>query len=140
MVLSAVRALNADVTDTFALAQRIAADNLFLDAAVEVRAARFGTLATTHGACRTTGAIEPENALRGSWRMKCDRGWLDVSITLAPTNPPRVQLINVQSTLPPDPEMTKAVASVGKLIGSWDAKAIESLAAPGRMSRRCDAK
>ena len=63
--------------------------------------------------------------------MKCDRGWLDVNITLAPTNPPRVQLINVQSTLPPDPEMTKAVASVGKLIGAWDAKTLESLAAPG---------
>jgi len=114
-----------------ALAQRIAADNLFLDVAAEVRAARFRTLATTHGACRTTGAIEPENALRGSWRMKCDRGWLDVSITLAPTNPPRVQLINVQSTLPPDPEMTQAVASIGKLIGGWDAKALESVAAPG---------
>jgi CubicO group peptidase (beta-lactamase class C family) len=114
-----------------ALAQRIAADNLFLDVAAEVRAARFGTLATTHGACRTIGAIDPENALRGSWRMKCDRGWLDVNITLAPTKPPRVQLINVQSTLPPDPEMTQAVASVGKLIGGWDAKAFESLAAPG---------
>src|SRR6266850_2407780 len=91
-----------------ALAQRTAADNLFLDVAAEVRAARFRTLTTTHGACRTNGAIEPENALRGSWRMRCDRGWLDVSITLAPTNPPRVQLVNVQSTLPPDPEMTQA--------------------------------
>src|SRR5882762_3796450 len=93
-----------------ALAKRIAADNLFLDIPAEVRAARWRGLAKTHGACRISGAIEPENALRGSWRMKCERGWLDVSITLAPTNPPRVQLINVQSTLPPDPEMTNAVA------------------------------
>jgi hypothetical protein len=114
-----------------ALAKRIAADNLFLDASAEVRAARFRELAVTHGACRTAGAIEPENALRGSWRMTCERGWLDVTITLAPTNPPRVQSLNVQSTLPPDPEVTKAVASVAKLVGGWDAKALESLAAPG---------
>jgi CubicO group peptidase (beta-lactamase class C family) len=114
-----------------ALAQRIAADNLFLDIPAEVRAARWRGLATTHGECRTSGAIEPENALRGTWRMTCERGWLDVSITLAPTNPPRVQLLNVQSTMPPDPEMTKAVESVGKLIGVWDANALESLAAPG---------
>jgi CubicO group peptidase (beta-lactamase class C family) len=114
-----------------ALANRVAADNLFLDVPAEVRAARWRGLATTHGACQASAAIEPENALRGTWRMTCDRGWLDVSITLAPTNPPRVQLLNVQSTLPPDPEMTKAVESVGKLIGGWDAKALESLAAPG---------
>ncbi|HMG75767.1 MAG TPA: serine hydrolase domain-containing protein [Pyrinomonadaceae bacterium] len=113
-----------------ALAKRIAADNLFLDASAEVRAARWRALATTQGGCRTAGVIEPENALRGTWRMTCERGWLDVSITLAPTSPPRVQLINVQSTLPPDTEMTKAVTSVGKLIGGWNAKALESIAAP----------
>lgn len=76
------------------------------------------------------GAIELENALRGRWRMTCERGWLDVNTTLASTAPPRVQLINVQSTFPPDAEMTRTVASVAKLIGAWDAKAIESLAAP----------
>jgi CubicO group peptidase (beta-lactamase class C family) len=114
-----------------ALARRIAADNLFLDVAAEVRAARWATLATTHGACRNSGAIEPENALRGAWRMMCDRGWLNVSITLAPTNPPRVQLINIQPALPPDPEMTQAVASVVKLIDGWDARTFETLAAPG---------
>lgn len=114
-----------------ALAKRIAADNLFLDVSADVRAARWATLATTHGACRNTGAIEPDNALRGTWRMTCDRGWLNVNITLAPTNPPRVQLINIQPVLPPDAEMTQAIAAVAKLIGGWDAKAIETLAAPG---------
>lgn len=114
-----------------ALAQRIAADNLFLDVSVEVRATRWRTLATTHGACQPASAIDPENALRGRWRMACERGWLDVNITLAPTNPPRVQLINVQSTLPPDSEMTKAIESIAKLIEVWDSKKVETLAAPG---------
>ena len=113
-----------------ALVKRIAADNLFLDVPAGVRAARWRALATTHGTCRNLGAIEPENALRGSWRMTCDRGWLDVSITLAPTTPPRVQLINIQPTLPPDTEMTQAIASVVRLIRGWDAQTVESLAAP----------
>jgi CubicO group peptidase (beta-lactamase class C family) len=112
------------------LARRIAADNLFLDVAADVRAGRWRELATTHGACRPGGAIEPENALRGRWRMNCERGWLDVNITLAPTSPPRVQLINVQSILPPDAGMTTAIESVVKVIGGRNAKALESLAAP----------
>jgi CubicO group peptidase (beta-lactamase class C family) len=113
------------------LAKRVAADNLFLDISADVRAARWRGLATTHGDCRPASTIDPENALRGRWRMTCERGWLDINITLAPTNPPRVQLINVQSTLPPDAEMTKAIESIAKLIGGWDAKTVETLAAPG---------
>lgn len=113
-----------------ALARRIAADNLFLDVSADVRAARWRTLATTHGACGSPASIDADNALRGRWRMTCDRGWLDINITLAPMNPPRVQLINVQSTFPPDAEMTKAVESIAKLVGGWDAKTVEALAAP----------
>ncbi|MDX6500703.1 MAG: hypothetical protein QOG23_3963 [Blastocatellia bacterium] len=113
-----------------ALATRIAANNLFLDTPADIRASRFRALSSEHGSCETVGVIEPENALRGRWRMTCERGWLDVNITLAPTAPPRVQLINVQSTFPPDAAMTKAIDSVGRLIGAWNAKAIESLAAP----------
>ena len=131
-LLSAQKDVSALITkwdDT--LAKRIAADNLFLDVALDVRAARSRTLATTHGSCQPVGAIEPENALRGRWRMTCERGWLDVNITLAPTNPPRVQLINVQSTLPPDAGMTKAIESVVKLIGGWDSTSIGSFVAPG---------
>jgi hypothetical protein len=69
-----------------ALAKRIAADNLFLDTSAEMRAARFRELAATHGACSPDPGIDAENALRGTWRMTCDRGRLDVTITLAPTD------------------------------------------------------
>ncbi len=112
------------------LATRIAADNLFLDTPADVRADRLRVLASEHGSCRTVGAIEPENALRGHWRMSCERGWLDVNITLAPTTPPRVQLLNVQSTFPPDAEMTKAAATIVRLFAGWDQKTVETLAAP----------
>jgi hypothetical protein len=37
-----------------------------------------------------------ENALRGQWTMSCERGRLQVAITLAPTMPPTVQLLAVR--------------------------------------------
>ncbi len=101
----ALLAAQRDVTQLLikwddALATRIAADNLFLDESAQRRAARMQELSARHGACRPATTIDPENALRGRWRMTCERGWLDVALTLAPTAPPRVQFINVQSISP----------------------------------------
>ncbi len=114
------------------LASRIVADNLFMDEPAERRAARLRELNTKHGACRPAEeAIEAENALRGSWRMPCERGWLNVSVTLAPTTPPRVQSLSVRGVIPPGEEMTKTVQSILHLLGGWDVKAAEALIAPG---------
>jgi hypothetical protein len=125
------------------LAKRIAADNLFLDIPAETRASRWKTLATQHGACQPASSIDAANGLRGHWRMMCERGWLEVNITLAPTNPPRVQSLSVQSVRPPDEEMTKVVDAIVRLIGAWDAKTVEALAAPNldvdRMRRQINA-
>jgi CubicO group peptidase (beta-lactamase class C family) len=113
-----------------ALANRIAADNLFPDVAAEVRKARWQALAKEHGVCRPATSIDPENALRGTWKMMCERGWLDVGITLAPTMPPKVQFINVASVLPPNAEMTTTIETLGKLLVGWDAEVVKSIAAP----------
>jgi hypothetical protein len=125
------------------LALRIAADNLFLDEAKERRAVRMRELNTIHGACRQVGGIDTENALRGKWRMQCERGWLDVGITLAPTMPPRVQLLNVQSVIPPGEVMTKTLDNVLRLLNKWDDNKARSIAAPGldveRMQRQIQA-
>jgi hypothetical protein len=85
-------------------------------------------LAQDHGTCRPATSIDPENALRGGWRMLCDRGWLDVFITLAPTTQPKVQAIGITPVLPPDAEMTKVVESIVKLLGSSDQKTLEAIA------------
>ncbi|HEU4507766.1 MAG TPA: serine hydrolase domain-containing protein [Pyrinomonadaceae bacterium] len=113
------------------LANRIAADNLFLDVPAEVRQKNWKALAEQHGTCRPATSIDPENALRGEWRMMCDRGWLNVYITLAPTMPPKVQLINISPVMPPDAEMTKTADTIVKLLTQWDTKTAESIAAQG---------
>jgi hypothetical protein len=125
------------------LANRIAADNLFLDVAADVRANRWKELAQQHGTCSPATTIDAQNALRGEWKMMCDRGWLNVFITLAPTMPPKVQLININPVMPPDAEMTKTAETIGKLLSAWDAKTVEAIAAPGldveRMRRQVTA-
>lgn len=87
-----------------AAAESIAADNLFQDESRERRRLRMAEVSARHGACRLDpDSLEPENALRGSWTMTCDRGWLRVSVTLAPTVPPRVQYLNVVPSMDPRP-------------------------------------
>ena len=71
----------------------VAADNLFLDRPLATRRAELAALHERLGACRAGGDIDAENWLRGRFRLACERGALDASVTLAPTNPPRVQYL-----------------------------------------------
>jgi CubicO group peptidase (beta-lactamase class C family) len=81
-----------------ALADSIAAENLFLDQTKARRRAEIEKLKASVGACQPEVAMFDaiENALRGQWTMTCERGNLQVAITLAPTMPPKVQLLTVR--------------------------------------------
>jgi CubicO group peptidase (beta-lactamase class C family) len=78
-----------------ALADRIAAENLFLDVDKERRRQEINAARAKVGECNADGPFDVENALRGQWAMTCERGKLRVAITLAPTNPPTVQFLQV---------------------------------------------
>ena len=113
------------------LADSIAADNLFLDESRERHRARFEQLRTRHGACRPDVGFDVENALRGVWKMTCDRGSLRVGITLAPTMPPRVQSLSVTSIMPPTGRLSEVVARVVSMVGRPDEAALGSMLGPG---------
>jgi hypothetical protein len=121
-------------------AEALAADNLFLDQSRERRRAEFDRLRASHGACRPEGAIEVENALRGEWRYVCDRGELSVTVTLAPTMPPKVQYLSLRSALPLTDTLHSAVAKVTSAIGTPVTAAIlEGLVeAPAAEAARAD--
>jgi CubicO group peptidase (beta-lactamase class C family) len=79
-----------------ALADRIAAVNLFLDRSKDRRRQEIEQLRAKVGSCRNTDRFAlVENALRGAWTLACERGDLDVTVTLAPTMPPSVQYLEV---------------------------------------------
>jgi CubicO group peptidase (beta-lactamase class C family) len=80
-----------------ALADSLAAMNLSRDESTPRRRAELERLVSAAGgACRNEGPFVAENALRGSWRMRCANGDLRVSITLAPTEPATVQYLDVR--------------------------------------------
>jgi len=79
------------------LADSLAAENLFLDQSKDRRRAEIDRLRATVGACTAASGFDTiENALRGSWTMTCEKGKLEVAITLAPTMPPTVQFLSVK--------------------------------------------
>jgi CubicO group peptidase (beta-lactamase class C family) len=79
-----------------AVADRLAAVNLFRDLDKAHRRADLDRLHAQVGACQAgSGFDHVENALRGDWTMSCERGKLKVAITLAPTTPPAVQFMSV---------------------------------------------
>lgn len=113
------------------LARRIAADNLFLDQPAASRRDAIAAALAGHGACQPGSGIDAENALRGRWQMPCERGWLEVAITLAPTPVPLVQMLSVASVLPPGPRLAERIAAAAALVGAWDDGRARELFAPG---------
>jgi CubicO group peptidase (beta-lactamase class C family) len=80
-----------------ALADSVAAMNLYLDEPRDRRRAALERLVQAAGGeCRPEGPLVAENRLRGQWRMHCAGGDLRVAITLAPTEPARVQYLDVR--------------------------------------------
>jgi hypothetical protein len=89
-----------------ALAEQVAAENLFQDLSKERRRTQIEDLTATVGKCAAPIRFDHvENALRGSWTMTCERGRLQASITLAPTMPPKVQHLSVRQA-PAEPPAT----------------------------------
>ena len=80
------------------LADEMAAMNLYRDRSKDRRRREIQALRAEVGACESPAAFDVvENWLRGQWTMKCEKGDLRVSITLAPTMPPRVQHLEVRA-------------------------------------------
>jgi CubicO group peptidase (beta-lactamase class C family) len=79
------------------LADEMAAMNLYRDRSKDRRRREIEALRAKVGACQAPAAFDDvQNWLRGQWTMPCERGALRVTITLAPTMPPRVQHLDVR--------------------------------------------
>ncbi|MGA8427611.1 MAG: serine hydrolase domain-containing protein [Candidatus Dormiibacterota bacterium] len=79
------------------IASELAADNLFLDVPADRRREEFQRLRAEHGACLDVQQSSASGAMRGTWRLNCERGAIDLTIWLAPTSPPAVQVLRVVS-------------------------------------------
>lgn len=113
-----------------ALADRIFADNVFLDRSRESRRSEIEKLRARHGECRGEGPIETRNSLRGGWLMSCERGHLRVDVTLAPTSPPRVQWISVRGALPLEKPLSAAATRLAALTREPESRELGLALAP----------
>jgi hypothetical protein len=111
-------------------ARRMAADNLALDRPLGQRRDDLAAMRARLGECRGAGDVAAENWLRGTFRMQCDRGWLDVDVTLAPTNPPTVQYLEFTPGEPLRPGAARAVERLAGLTAAWGEAAAGDLVAP----------
>jgi CubicO group peptidase (beta-lactamase class C family) len=84
------------------VANQLAADNLFLDVPAQRRRDEFQRLRSEHGACLDVLQSSASGAMRGTWRLKCERGAIDATIWLAPTIPPGVQVLRLVSVADED--------------------------------------
>lgn len=96
-------------SDTRAAA--LAASNLFLDRSLDKRRAEILAMREGLGACRP-GPLKAENALRGKLRIDCDQGWLDATLTLAPTQPPLIQHLEMQASRPASAELMQMATAL----------------------------
>lgn len=113
-----------------ATAQALAADSFWLDTPLEKRREQFVQLRADLGACQSSNELQPENALRGRWKMDCERGSFEVFVTLAPTVPPLVQFLQFTVARPLSPDLRKAAVALVRLINTWDVTKFRRLFSP----------
>ena len=93
--------------------EKLSADNLFLDTNAALRMKRIEQLQAQAGACRDPGPMQPDNLLRGGFRIPCEKGIVSIYFTLAPTMPPKVQNLALGFIPNLSPAEQKSVEKVG---------------------------
>lgn len=101
-------------------AAKLATDNLFKDTAAAERRKAIEQMKAEIGECGAPGEVEPENLLRGKFRMKCQQGSVDATFTLAPTMPLKVQFLRFTSARPLESSMRSTVEAVARAVASPD--------------------
>jgi CubicO group peptidase (beta-lactamase class C family) len=112
------------------VAAAIAADNLFMDRPSADIAREIARLKTELGSCRPEGSIEPENLLRGRFRLACERGFVDTYFTLAPTQPPKVQSLRYAASIRPGEAVSITATSLAALVKSPAEEKLAAIADP----------
>jgi hypothetical protein len=113
------------------VAARLFSPNVDLDRPLGERREELAGLRDRHGALTRDGDFEPEDALRGSWRLRGERGHVELDFTMAPTVPPVVETLSVESVLPPSGRLGELAAVAAQLASEPDAVALGGLLAPG---------
>jgi CubicO group peptidase (beta-lactamase class C family) len=75
----------------------IFAENFFLDYFPDMLQKESDAIFKEVGEIKKVHEMLPENQLRGSFRLECERGDVEVSFTLTPENPPLIQEYHIRT-------------------------------------------
>ena len=112
------------------VAARLFSPNVDLDRPLAERREELAALRERHGKLAREGGLEPADALRGHWRLRGERGHVELAVTMAPTIPPLVQTLAVESVLPPGGTLAELAAAAVRLASEPDEAALSQLLAP----------
>lgn len=112
------------------LVDNLVAANFFLDKSREHWQTELAQLRDRHGELQIEGELNVTNPLRGGWKMRGERGWCNVWITLAPTVPPSVQYLHVESVFLPEKGMQTALDGLLAATATPTVRAVAKLFAP----------
>lgn len=112
------------------LADEVTAINFFLDTPRAQWHAEIAQLHERHGALHLAGDLKVKNPLRGWWKMRGERGWCIIWITLTPTIQPRIQHLSIESVLPPDERMQAVLEAVLAAAAAPSKRRVASLVDP----------
>ncbi|MBK8030285.1 MAG: beta-lactamase family protein [Chloroflexi bacterium] len=112
-ILRAVQDTLRQIYETWddAALQAISTESFFQDMPLVKRREQFRRLRADFGKCRSVTPVEPENALRGRWIMQCSKGQIEVFATLAPTNPAKLQYLQITAARRLSPPSSRASRS-----------------------------
>jgi hypothetical protein len=108
----------------------LATASFFQDMALDKRRQQVQDLRASFGKCKSITPFVAENNLRGRWMLQCQRGNIEVYVTLAPTVPPRMQNLQFTSAKPLSAGLKLTVNQILKMIGTWDEEKAKRLFAP----------
>lgn len=122
-VLRLLAAWDSDLADT------LFADNFFLDRDFAHWRREIAQLDERHGRLTPDGPFVVENWLRGEWRMNGEQGWCRFGLTMSPTVPPRIQELEIESTLPPSAALQHTAVQVVALVAQPTRNGLKALCA-----------
>ena len=77
------------------LESTILAENFYMDKSRELRMSETQDILNKAGAVQTTKEVEPNNQLRGNFKVKTENGVIKIFFTLTPEKYPKVQQLNI---------------------------------------------
>jgi hypothetical protein len=85
-------------------------------------------LSREHGRCEPDGPLHASDRLSGSWKVQCERGFIEFSVDLTPATQPLIHMLRWRKLPPPDQRLADRAAQLTAAIAAPDTALSERLA------------